>query len=294
MKKQVMHSYLVAAGLLVLLITGCGSRHSAAFEQASAYWRGLKGPGHIDASVLATLIQPMFNQRGIQYLIDKMERGTEEESEIAVLCLVPIYEILLDVPSEESRQLRKPIEKSRLFELAAVYATNGSNEAIRDTLTAFVKRDTKEAATSREIPVSGAETWDIAGRTYKIHHTHIDMRQPKGPMFTVVLDQSRSSISKMIDPVTEIPPKKAIAKYAFDNGYFGKAQEIQLAGEKIKLQNRISVWVGQATRDGFGAVNIPDGEYSLQDLGIPAKEGTANNTSDGIRRPADGSPKPSM
>lgn len=276
MRKPAIYTRLVVAWTLVLVATSCGPSPAAAFDKASEYWRGLKGPGYIEASVLAPVITPMSNQAGVHYLIDKMDNGVEGETEIAALCLAIIYEILLDSPSEESRRLRDPIEKSKLLELAAVYANKGSNEAIRHTLAVFVKRPKKEAATPSEVRVSGAETWMIGGRRYKIHDTRINMRHPKGPMFTVVLDQSRGVVARTINPIIEIPPADVIAKYAFDHGYFGKAQDIRLVGEKIPLQNRMAVYVGRKTGAGFGAIGSTDGEFSLQNLGKPENGKTAD------------------
>jgi len=283
MKDYTIYNRLIILVLFVLAAMGCGPSHFTTFEKASEYWRGLKGVEYIDPSAVAKVTGPMISQTGIQYLIDKMERGTGEKSEIAVLCLSTIYEILLDDPSDESRRLRGPIEKSKLIEQSAFYADKGSNEAIRYLLAAFVKRPKMEAVTPRQIAVSGPEQWVISGRSITIHDTCIYMRDPKGPLFSVVVDKSRNPIAEMIDPVPELFDLKAIARHAFEKGYFHKAQEIQFAGQKLKLQDRIDLWIGQNSRDGYGAVRSFEGGYSLQDLGISSKEGAANQQVDGTR-----------
>ena len=280
MVRHVTGLFVVLVILLLSGAAGCRPSYPSAFKESAMYWRGLKGPGGIDSAELANRIAPMINPGGVGYLLDKMDRGSEDEREIAVVCLATIYEILLDNPDEESRRLREPIDKSALLKKVAVFAEKGSNEAIRSVLLQFGKMPKREAVTPAEVPVSGQETWTVGGRTYRIHDTRIMMRSQKGPLFVVVIDQSRGAIHQLIDSEPEVAPRRAIAKYALDNGYFRKAKEIRVGGTGIELQDSIDVWFGGKARDGYGTVSSFEGGWDVREL-----EGKAlpNEQADGTR-----------
>jgi hypothetical protein len=280
MMKTSVHTCLIVAGVLTLVTTGCRTPHFAAFGEARQYFSELKGPMY-DVSVLARLVSRMSNEAAIQYLIDRMDYGTGTEPEIAALCLATIYEVTLDNPSAESRKLRETIEKARLLERSVVYADKGSSEAIRRVMASFVKMPKHEELTPAMVAMSGPETWEIEGKKIAIHSTCIYMRNPKGPVFSVVVDRSRNSITRMIDPMPKPLDGKAIAKYALDKGYFRRARETQVAGQSVKLQDRIAIWIGQNTSDGFRTVGFHDGGYRIDELGGPVNKESANQQADG-------------
>jgi len=176
--------------------------------------------------------------------------------------------------------LRGPIEKSSLLEKAALYARKGSNEAIRESLSAFGKMPKREAATPPAVSVSGEETWTVDGRTYRIHDTRIMMRGQKGPLYVVVVDQSRGALSKMVNSEPEVVPRKAIAEYALDNGYFAKAKKTRVAGAVTQLQDRIDVWTGGKTPSGYGVVSSFEGGWDIREL---VKDGRPNEAVEGTR-----------
>lgn len=282
MVKTAVHAGLVVAGLLALAATGCRTPQSAAFADAERYFAELKGPTY-QTSVLALAVSRMFDEAGVQYLIDTMEGGSGIEAETALLCLATIYEVSFDHPSAQLRKLREPIEKAGLLERSVVCADRGSSEAIRHAMAAFVKRPKIEALTPRTVTVSGPDTWEVGGRKIAIRGTSIHMRDPKGPVFSVMVDVSRNPIARVIGLVPESVDLKAVAKYAFDEGHFRRAQEIQVAGQSVKLQDRIDLWIGQKTRDGFSAVQSFEGGYGTGELGVAASKETTDQQADGTR-----------
>jgi len=277
MKRNIGGLPIVIAGLLLLGTAGCKPSYPSAFRESATFWHGLKGGG-VDSALLARCIAPMVNPGGIEYLIGKMNSGSDKEREIAVVCLATIYGVLLDAPGDESRRMRGQIAKSALLEKVALYAEKGSNEEIRESLSAFEKMPKREAATPLEVSISGEETWIVDGRAYRIHDTRIMMRRPKGPLYVVVVDQCRGAPSEMVNAEPQVLPSKAIAEYALANGYFAKAKEARVAATVTQLQDRIDVWTGGKTPSGYGVVSSFEGGWHIRNL---AREERPNEAVEG-------------
>ena len=106
------------------------------------------------------------------------------------------------------------------------------------------------------------------------------MRGQKGPLYVVVVDQSRGALSKMVNSEPEVVPRKAIAEYALDNGYFAKAKKTRVAGAVTQLQDRIDVWTGGKTPSGYGVVSSFEGGWDIREL---VKDGRPNEAVEGTR-----------
>lgn len=122
----------------------CSTTYCRTFRKSSDYWLSLDGATSVDVAVLAELMLPMVNEKGIKYLIQKMADQNVDEAQVAVISLVPIYETLVAAQSGEAnakaKRLLSLIETSSFFSTAKRFASESENAAIRDQLKAFLER----------------------------------------------------------------------------------------------------------------------------------------------------------
>ena len=131
--------------VMILTVVSCvRNTYLTKFDSVAEYWSSTVNPD-LDPSKIAHLMIPFVNSNGIHFLLLKMEAGSEQDQQTALLCLGPIYSVLNDAGNNSNnaaRVLKHEIDQSSFRQKLVEWSQGGKNVAIRrylsccaDTLT---------------------------------------------------------------------------------------------------------------------------------------------------------------